>query len=91
MLYFIVTAREPDDFAAMVSAGLAASLCALSREYGWIALIAGGVALLWRRQSLKQIVIFAAVATAVAGALVCRGTGFSPVIRFTACGSAASP
>jgi hypothetical protein len=65
MVYFIVTAK-PEDIPAMVSAGLAASLCALSREYGWIALIAGGVTLLWRRQSHKQIVIFAAVATAVA-------------------------
>ena len=66
MLYFIVTARQPGDVPAMVSAGLAASLCALSREYGWIALIAGCVALLWRRQSHKHIVLFAAVATAVA-------------------------
>ena len=65
-LYFIVTAREPDDVPAMVSAGLAAALCALSREYGWIALIAGVIALLWRRQPWKQVAVFAAVATAVA-------------------------
>ncbi len=66
MLYFIVTPRQANDRAAMVSAGLAAALCALSREYGWIALVAGIIALLWRRQALKQILIFAATATAVA-------------------------
>ena len=36
-IYFVVIARQPDDLPAMVSAGLAAALCALSREYGWIA------------------------------------------------------
>jgi hypothetical protein len=66
LLYFVVTARQPADFAAMASAGLAAALCALSREYGWIALIAGAIALLWRRQPLKQVFFFGAVATAVA-------------------------
>ena len=65
-IYFVVTARQPKDTAAMVSAGLAAALCALSREYGWIALVAGIVALLWRRQPLKQVCVFAAVAAAVA-------------------------
>jgi hypothetical protein len=65
-IYFIVIARQPDDAPAMASAGLAAALCALSREYGWIALIAGVVALLWRRQPLKQVLIFSAVATAAA-------------------------
>jgi len=66
MLYFIVTARQPKDVRAMVSAGLAAALCALSREYGWIALVAGLIALVWRRQALKQVFVFAAVAAAVA-------------------------
>jgi hypothetical protein len=66
MLYFIVTAKQADDTAAMVSAGLAAALCALSREYGWIALVAGIVALLWRRQTVKQILVFAATTAAVA-------------------------
>jgi hypothetical protein len=65
-LYFIVTARESDDRAAMISAGAAAALCALSREYGWIAVIAGLIALFWRRQALQQILIFAGVATALA-------------------------
>ena len=65
-LYFVVIARQPDDLAAMVSAGLAAALCALSREYGWIAVIAGAIALLWRRHPLKQVIVFAAVATAAA-------------------------
>ena len=65
-LYFVVTARQANDVPAMVSAGLAAALCALSREYGWIALIAGVIALLWRRQPLKQVFVFGAVATAAA-------------------------
>jgi Dolichyl-phosphate-mannose-protein mannosyltransferase len=67
MLYFIVTARQPGDARAIVSAGLAAALCALSREYGWIALVAGAIALLWRRESLKQVFVFAGVTAAVAG------------------------
>ena len=41
-IYFVVIAREPGDLPAMVSAGLAAALCALSREYGWIAADRGG-------------------------------------------------
>src|ERR1035437_5172170 len=65
-LYFVVTARQANDVPAMVSAGLAAALCALSREYGWIALIAGVIALLWRRQPLKQVFVFGAVAIAAA-------------------------
>jgi len=65
-VYFIVSARESSDVRAMVSAGLAAALCALSREYGWIAVIAGVVALLWRRQPRKQIFIFCITATAAA-------------------------
>src|SRR5215831_3647512 len=67
MLYFIVTARQENDTRAMVSAGMAAALCALSREYGWIALIAGVIALLWRRTPLKQVILFGAVAAAAAG------------------------
>ena len=63
-IYFIVTARQPNDVRAMVSGGLSAALCALSREYGWIALIAGVIALLWSRQPLKLVFVFAAVATA---------------------------
>jgi hypothetical protein len=63
-IYFIVIARQPDDVPAMVSAGLSAALCALSREYGWIALIAGVIVLLWRRQARKQVFLFAAVAAA---------------------------
>jgi hypothetical protein len=65
-IYFVVSARKPNDPPAMLSAGLAAALCALSREYGWIALIAGAIALLWRRHPLKQVVVFGAVATAAA-------------------------
>jgi hypothetical protein len=42
----------------MLCAGVAAGLCALSREYGWIAMIAGAVALVWRRQPSRSIAIF---------------------------------
>jgi hypothetical protein len=66
-LYFVVTARRPSDVPAMVAAGLSAALCALSREYGWIAVIAGVIALSWRRQPVLQVVLFGAVAVAGAG------------------------
>lgn len=66
-LYFVVSSGLPNDAPAMVSAGLAAALCALSREYGWIAVIAGVIALLWRRQSLKHVILFGSVAVAAAG------------------------
>jgi len=82
-IYFVVIARQPDDIPAMISAGLAAALCALSREYGWIALIAGVVALLWRRQPLKQVFVFGAVATLARRRGTCA-TGFWRAIRSTA-------
>jgi hypothetical protein len=66
MLYFIAAARPGKDLPAMVSAGVAAALCALAREYGWIALIAGVVALAWRRTAPRHILLFGAVAAAVA-------------------------
>jgi hypothetical protein len=66
MLYFIVTASESGDVRGMVCAGFAAALCALAREYGWVAVIAGALALAWRRQPWKQIIVFAAVAGAAA-------------------------
>ena len=66
MIYFISSARQPNDIQAVILAGLAAALCALSREYGWIAVIAGIIALLWKRERLRQIAVFAVVATAVA-------------------------
>jgi hypothetical protein len=46
---------------------LSAALCALSREYGWIAVVAGVATLLWRKLSRRQAVIFAAVAATAAG------------------------
>jgi hypothetical protein len=66
MTYFIATTRRPDDVAGVVSAALAAALCPLAREYGWIAPVAGIVALLWKKQPRKQALIFAAVTTVVA-------------------------
>lgn len=65
-LYFLVRAR-PGDTASVVAAGLGAALCALSREYGWIAVVVGVGVLVWRKLPRRQIVIFAAVATAAAG------------------------
>src|SRR5439155_20848170 len=53
-LYFVAIASRKADLSAIVSAGFAASLCALSREYGWIAVVAGAIALLWRRHPLKH-------------------------------------
>jgi hypothetical protein len=50
----------------MISAGLCAAVCALSREYGWIAVVAGVIALRWRRQPVKQLILFAATATTAA-------------------------
>jgi len=75
VIYFIAACKRPKDLPAMVSAGLAAGLCALSREYGWIALIAGAIALAWRRQAGKQILLFAAVAAGVAGPWYLRNWG----------------
>lgn len=67
MLYFLVGARGTDDVAAMISGGLAAALCALSREYGWIAVVAGLIVLAWRRLPWKLGAWFGGVATALAG------------------------
>ena len=66
-LYFIVTEHLQNSLSAMVLAGMAAAVCALSREYGWIAAIAGVVAVLWRRRPAKDVLVFCAVALAVAG------------------------
>lgn len=67
MVYYIAASRHEDSARSMVAAGLAAAVCALSREYGWIAVIAGAVAILWRRLPVRQAAIFAGVAAAAAG------------------------
>lgn len=66
-LYFLVRAKAPADITGLIAAGLAAALTALSREYGWIAVVIGIVVLRWRRFSWAQTAVFAAVAAAVAG------------------------
>lgn len=66
MIYFIAAARDPEDLRGMIAAGLAAALCALAREYGWVALPAGIVAILWSTRSLKASAVFALAAAAVA-------------------------
>src|SRR5262249_5713999 len=66
-VFLITSARSRDDKAAMMLAGLAAGLCALSREYGWIAVPAGAIALFWRRHPLEQIFLFVGVAALTGG------------------------
>jgi Dolichyl-phosphate-mannose-protein mannosyltransferase len=66
MIYFMSTAEKTNDVRAMILAGMAAGLCALSREYGWIAVVAGEIVLVWKRQELRRILVFVAVAMAVA-------------------------
>jgi hypothetical protein len=66
MLYFVVTARDENATGAMFRAGAAAALCALCREYGWIALVAGVVMLLWRREPVRRILVFASTAVVLA-------------------------
>jgi hypothetical protein len=65
MICFIVTA-EADRVGTIAGAGLAAGLCALSREYGWVALVCGLVMLVWRKHSRTQILVFASIAIATA-------------------------
>jgi hypothetical protein len=66
-IYLITSTRSDDAGPGMVLAGLAAALCALSREYGWIAVPVGVVALLWRRHSLKHVFLFIGVALLAGG------------------------
>src|SRR5262249_33519133 len=63
----IAVARGSDDNAALFLAGLSAGLCALAREYGWIAVPIGVIALLWKRHRFKQILLFAAIAALAGG------------------------
>jgi len=65
-VYFVVSARSSNDVPSILCAGVAAGLCALSREYGWIAMLAGAVALLWRRQPARLIAIFGGMTALVA-------------------------
>jgi hypothetical protein len=67
MLYFLVAVEQEGDHAAMVAAGLAAGLCALAREYGWIAVLAGVLVIVWKRQRFKEILAFVTAAILVAG------------------------
>jgi hypothetical protein len=66
MLYFIVSAQPKSGSSAMIAAGIAASICPLSREYGWASLIAGAIVIFWRGHSRKQLALFLAVAAGVA-------------------------
>ena len=87
MLYFVVSARQP------VAAGLAAGVCALAREYGWIALVGGVVALAWRRESRRQILVFAGVAVAVGAPWYVRNwmVAGNPIYSLRLAGFAVNP
>jgi len=66
-LYFVVSAEGPDDLRAMVLAGAAAALGALSREYGWAFLVCALGAAAARRCSLRALIVLAATAGLLAG------------------------
>jgi hypothetical protein len=87
MLYFIVGERQP------VAAGLAAAVCALAREYGWIALVGGVVAFAWRRESRRQMLVFAGVAAAVAAPWYVRNwiVAGNPIYSLRLAGFAVNP
>ena len=65
-LYFASVVRAPRDHRAVVMAGLAASVGALSREFGWITVLGGALALAWRRLGPRALALFGAVVLAVA-------------------------
>lgn len=65
-LYFASVARAPRDPRAVVMAGLAAGVGALAREFGWITVLAGALALAWRRLGPRSLALFGAVVLAVA-------------------------
>lgn len=58
VVYFIVAARHEDDWRAMVLAGMAAALGALSREYGVAFIFCGILVCRWRKHSIKSLMIF---------------------------------
>ncbi len=66
MIFFLIAAEGPRDLRASVLGGLAASLGALSREYGWAWIGIGLVVLVWRRSRLGSAIVFTATAVAVA-------------------------
>jgi hypothetical protein len=74
-VYFLVSARKNELDAEIVAAGLAAAVCALSREYGWIAVAGGLVTLIWQRRPIRQMAIFAITSIAAAGPWYVRNWG----------------
>jgi hypothetical protein len=74
-VYFLVAARKNELDAEIVAAGLAAAVCALSREYGWIAVAGGLVTLIWQRRPIRQMAIFAITSIAAAGPWYVRNWG----------------
>jgi hypothetical protein len=66
MLYFLLGARDENRGGATAAAASAAALCALSREYGWMALICGVIVLLWKRRPASELNLFGGVTAALA-------------------------
>jgi hypothetical protein len=67
LMYFIASAGEGRDYRAMVLAGLSAALGALAREYGWMFVACGLIALGWRRRGWREMLVFVGTAFAAAG------------------------
>jgi hypothetical protein len=65
-LMYFVSFSEQNEWCAIVMAAIAASVCALSREYGWIAVPIGIVALGWKKIPLRWIALFVGVAVLLA-------------------------
>ena len=66
MVLFLLRAESPDDLAALVLAGFAAALGALSREYGWAFVMAGVMIACWRRLGGRAVGVFFGVAFVLA-------------------------
>jgi hypothetical protein len=76
-VFFLVSANGDRDWRAMVLAGAAAAVGALSREYGCILVFVGVVISIWRGHRLAATAVFAAVAMALAAPWYLRTWGLS--------------
>jgi hypothetical protein len=92
MICFIVV-TEAGSMSTLVAAGIAAGLCALSREYGWVALVCGAIVLVWRKHSARDICVFAATAVAAAAPWYIRNwvIAGNPVYSLSLDGFAVNP
>jgi hypothetical protein len=58
LFYFLIMAKKNDSLGFVASAGMAAGMGILSREYGFILIFLGLLALIWLRLGYKFILIF---------------------------------